>query len=449
VATKRISQLDTIADALVTGEAVLPIVISDPLIPNRKAKINQLFRSLSVGSATAPGMAFDLDRDTGIYQSAVNEIGLTFGSASLYNSRTADTDGSSTLVIRAIDSASANTNVQISPQGSGFFTVQGQTVLTDVQFYLQGDQNTAKRAHFNVDTISSQSGTRRFDLPDVGSSTSTTLVANDTFQTLTNKTVLITDANLSIIGSTTTSKVAKFEVDNWESPGTHTYKLPDFGAANTQSTILDDITEQNVYNKNMVNPTFSNTPSTDEENNPTKYVIFDSSQLTLDRTVTFPDLNVKVVGEASSQTLTAKVYKGAVFADTDTELGDGRKIQFDLSNIEDNQTYNFAFPNNAITAPLNNPQGEPNILVSERKTQTLYNKTVENFSLNNPNEVNGIITIDTSNITEGVTIQFPNADATLLSTNNISNLAISFGGPISAPTLGGQLRLQSHFQSGW
>ena len=217
MATKRISQLDTIADALVTGEAVLPIVISDPLIPNRKAKINQLFRSLSAGSATAPGMAFDLDRDTGIYQSAVNEIGLTFGSASLYNSRTANTDGSSTLVIRAIDSASANTNVQISPQGSGFFTVQGQTVLTDVQFYLQGDQNTAKRAHFNVDTISSQSGTRRFDLPDVGSSTSTTLVANDTFQTLTNKTVLITDANLSIIGSTTTSKVAKFEVDNWES----------------------------------------------------------------------------------------------------------------------------------------------------------------------------------------------------------------------------------------
>ena len=405
MATKRISQLDTIADALVTGEAVLPIVISDPLIPNRKAKINQLFRSLSAGSATAPGMAFDLDRDTGIYQSAVNEIGLTFGSASLYNSRTANTDGSSTLVIRAIDSASANTNVQISPQGSGFFTVQGQTVLTDVQFYLQGDQNTAKRAHFNVDTISSQSGTRRFDLPDVGSSTSTTLVANDTFQTLTNKTVLITDANLSIIGSTTTSKVAKFEVDNWESL-THTYKLPDFGAANTQSTILDDITEQNVFNKNMVNPTFSNTPSTDEENNPTKYVIFDSSQLTLDRTVTFPDLNVKVVGEASSQTLTAKVYKGAVFADTDTELGDGRKIQFDLSNIEDNQTYNFAFPNNAVTAPLNNPQGEPNILVSERKTQTLYNKTVENFSLNNPNEVNGIITIDTSNITEGVTIQF-------------------------------------------
>ena len=91
MATKRISQLETISDALVTGEAIMPIVISDPLIPNRKAKVNQLFRGLSAGSATAPGLAFDLDRDTGIYQSAVDEIGLSFGSASLYNSRRSNT----------------------------------------------------------------------------------------------------------------------------------------------------------------------------------------------------------------------------------------------------------------------------------------------------------------------------------------------------------------------
>jgi len=36
-----------------------------------------------------------------------------------------------------------------------------------------------------------------------------------------------------------------------------------------------------------------------------------------------------------------------------------------------------------------------------------------------------------------------------LSTNNISDVGISFGGPISAPVLGGRLRLQSHFQAGW
>ena len=406
-----------------------------------------MFRGLSAGSATAPGLAFDLDRDTGIYQSAVDEIGIAFGSASLYNSRRANTDGSSTLVIRAVDSASATSSIEITPQGSGYATVSGDFVQTDTQFYLQGDQNTAKRAHFNVDTISTQSGTRRFDLPNVGVNTSTTLVANDTFQTLTNKTILVKDAELQITGSTATDKIAKFEVDAWEAPGAHTYKLPDFGAAQTQSTLLDDITDQNVFNKNMVNPTFSNTPSNDE-NNPTKYVVFDSSTLTQDRNVVWPDLNITVVGEASSQTITNKVYKGAVFCDTDPTDGEGRKIQFDLSNIEDNQTYTFSFPDDDPTAPLNNGNLS-NVLVSELKTQTLKNKTMELMKINNPNDLNGIITIDAQNIKNDVTIQFPDADATLLSTNNISDVAINFGGALSAPVLGGQIRLQSHFMSGW
>jgi hypothetical protein len=447
VATKRISQLETIADGLVTGEAILPIVISDPLIPNRKAKINQLFRGLSAGTATQPGLAFDLDRDTGIYQSAVDELGLSFGSAALYNSRRANTDGSSTLIVRAIDSASATSSVEITPQGSGYVTVNGDIIQTDIQFFLAGDQNPAKRAHFNVDTISTQSGTRRFDLPNVGTNTSTTIVANDTFQTLTNKTILVKDAELQITGSTDTSKIAKFECDAWEAPGAHTYKLPDFGAANTQSTLLDDITEQNVFNKNMVNPTFSNTPSNDE-NNPTRYVIFDSSQLTQDRTVIWPDLNIKAVGEASAQTISNKVFKGAVFCDTDPSDGEGRKITFDLSNIEDNQNYTFSFPDNEVTAPLNNGSN-PNMLVTEKKTQTLVNKTMESMKINNPNDLNGVITINAGNISDSVTINFPNADATLLSTNNISDVAISFGGALAAPVLGGQLRIQSHFMSGW
>ena len=443
MATKRISQLETIANALVTGEAILPIVISDPLIPNRKAKVNQLFRGLSAGTATEPGLAFDLDRDTGIYQSAVDEIGLSFGSAALYNSRRQNTDGSSTLIIRAIDSASATSSIEITPQGSGYMTINGDFVQTDTKFYLSGDQNPAKRAHFNVDTISTQSGTRRFDLPNIGTNTSTTIVANDTFQTLTNKTILIKDAELQITGSSDTSKVAKFETDAWESPGSHTYKLPDFGAANTQSTLLDDITEQNVFNKNMVNPTFSNTPSNDE-NNPTRYVIFDSSQLTQDRTVIWPDLNIKAVGEASAQTIANKVYKGAVFCDTDVDDGEGRKVQFILDNIEDNQTYQFSFPDNDPTAPLNNGS-DPNMLVTEKKTQTLVNKTLEQMKINNPDNLNGLVTIDVSNISDSVAIQFPNADATLLSTNNISDVAISFGGALAAPVLGGQIRLQQHF----
>ena len=446
MATKRISQLGTITDAEVTGESILPVVISDPLQPNRKAKVNQLHRGVSAGTAATPGLCFDLDRDTGLYQAQANEIGITFGSATIYNTRVANTDGSSTVNITAIDTASSNSNVQITPQGSGYFTVQGLTQFKDVEFYLTGDQNPAKRAFFNADTISTQSGTKRFDLPDVGVSTSTTLVANDTFQSLTNKTIIIKDSELSITGSTSTDKIAKLECDAWQSPGTHIYRLPDFGATQTQSTLIDDITEQNIYNKNMVNPTFSNTPSGDPQN-PTPQVIFDSSGLTANRTIIFDDLNATLVGTDSTQTLSNKVYQGAIFADNSDSIGINRKVTFDLSNIEDNQNYSFSFPNNDPSAPLNT--SDSSVLVTELKTQTLVNKTFESAKINNPNDLNGLVTIDVSNIIEAVSIQFPNADATLLSTNNIAEVGISFGGPISAPVLGGQLRLQSHFQSGW
>ena len=217
--------------------------------------------------------AFNLDRDTGLYQSNVDEIGITFGTAALYNSRNQNSDGSSTLEIRAIDTASANANVEITPQGSGYFTVDGTTIFTDNTLFLEDDQNPGKRVFFNVGTVSTAGGTKRFDFPNLGANTTTTFLATDTNQTITNKTIIIKDSDLSITGSTNAAKIAKFETDAWDSPGLHTYRLPDFGAAITQSTILDDVTEQDVYNKNMVNPTFSNTPSNDE-NDPTRYVIF-------------------------------------------------------------------------------------------------------------------------------------------------------------------------------
>lgn len=193
--TKRISQLDTIADELVTGEAILPIVISDPLIPNRKSKVNQLFRSVAAGSASAPGLAFDLDRDTGLFQSAVNEIGITFGSASLYQTRISNSDGSSTVRMAIQDSSAANANLFIQPQGSGYFSVTGQAQFTDSATFFVGDQNAAKKVVFNVDTVSTAGGTKRFDFPSVGANTVTTFVATDTYQSITNKTIIIKDSD--------------------------------------------------------------------------------------------------------------------------------------------------------------------------------------------------------------------------------------------------------------
>ena len=76
--TRKISQLETISDANLSGEAILPVVVSDPLIPNRKAKVNQLFRGVAQGTKTAPGLSFDLDRNTGLFQNAYDQLGLSW-----------------------------------------------------------------------------------------------------------------------------------------------------------------------------------------------------------------------------------------------------------------------------------------------------------------------------------------------------------------------------------
>ena len=64
---------------------------------------------------------------------------------------------------------------------------------------------------------------------------------------------------------------------------------------------------------------------------------------------------------------------------------------------------------------------------------------------NDQNQVRLVI----DNITGTRSIKFPDADATLLSTENVGTLGVSFGGPISAPDFGGRLRLQNHFVGLW
>ena len=101
--TKKISQLETISDANLSGEAILPVVVSDPLIPNRKAKVNQLFRGVAQGTKAAPGVAFDLDRDTGFYQNAYDQLGLAFGDGGLYCTRI--DNGNSSCLLYTSDAA--------------------------------------------------------------------------------------------------------------------------------------------------------------------------------------------------------------------------------------------------------------------------------------------------------------------------------------------------------
>ena len=311
--TKRISQLDTLADGVLTGEAILPVVISDPLIPNRKAKINQIFKGVGAGSQSQPGLCFDLDRDTGLYQDAYNELGIAFGTSSMYYKKQDNADGSATIRLIAGDTTSSNVNIDMRPQGSGKFLVNGPAEFQDTNFFLADDQNPDKKAKFEISGVSTGAGIRSFALPSTGSFTSTTLVGNDTAQTLSNKTIIIQDGNFQITGSSNTGKIALFETDSWEAPVTHIYRLPDYGTSASQSTIIDTITEQNISNKNLINPSISNIASGDPEN-PTPKVTFQSGDVTSDRIVTFPDQSLEVAGTEATQIFKNKDYADARFA---------------------------------------------------------------------------------------------------------------------------------------
>ena len=433
--TRKISQLDNLADAILTGEAILPVVIADPLIPNRKAKVNQLFHGVSAGSKTAPGLSFDLDRDTGLYQTAYNEIGVSFGTAGLYMTKITESAASTvTAKVQAVDTTASNVNITFQPKGAGIVNVQsGSTFrLQDTQFEIVDDVSSNKRARFEVSNIGT--GLRTFALPLVDVGTSTTLVGSDTSQTLTNKIIRIDEDNFFI---TDVNKEAQFGID-WitTTSGAKTYFLPDPGPGVINSNLIDDVTQQTLSSKTLVQPSFAANASTNNK------VLFDASNITASRTVTFPDLSVTLVGTDSTQTITSKVYRGAVFADT-TDIT--KKIGFELSNLTTGTLTNFSVPTSAV---LNNIG--TNILVTEKAQQILSNKSLDKPQFVDIISNNRKIIFDLSNITTTRTIKFPNEDATILSSSNTSTISgIAFSGAISADSFGGRLRLQTHFLAGW
>ena len=187
--TRKISQLETISDANLSGEAILPVVVSDPLIPNRKAKINQLFKGLAQGTKTAPGLSFDLDRDSGLYQNAYDQLGLAFGDGGFYCTRIDNGNSSTSLYITAVDDVANNTDIVLSPKGTGAVKVTGNFIISDQTFVLEDAQGP--RARFEVSNVGTGTNTRIFTLPAITSGNGTTVVGSDTQQTLTNKLFLL------------------------------------------------------------------------------------------------------------------------------------------------------------------------------------------------------------------------------------------------------------------
>ena len=438
--TRKISQLDVISDANLSGEGILPVVVSDPLIPNRKVKINQLHKGVAQGTKAAPGLCFDLDRNTGLYQTAYDEIGLGFGDSGLYMSTISNTETYKSLYITAVHETATNADIVLSPKGTGSVKVTGNFVVSDQAFTLEDAQGP--KARFEVSNVGTGTNTRIMTLPAITSGNGTVLVGDDTQQTLRNKTLLIDEDNLVI---TDGDEEAIFQINWAETQDTRrSYFLPDAGTVTTtleptatSSTLLDTKAEQTVLNKSFVDVKLV----ADAELN-TNYAVFNTDSLTANRIISVPNTNITLVGTDATQLLQNKTIETLILQD----IADAtKKITFSIGNQNSSSNQTFEFP---LTDNLNNG-GNNNVFVSETASQNLSNKTLVVPTIKQTIASSGSITISADNITANRTIRFPDADATLLSTTNVNVDDITFGSGIGAANLIGRTRQQQFFYAGF
>ena len=438
--TRKISQLDTISDSNLSGEGILPVVVSDPLIPNRKVKINQLHKGLAQGEKGSPGLCFDLDRNTGLYQSAYDQLGLSFGTSGFYMTTISNSETSKSLYITAVHETSTNADIVLAPKGTGAVKVTGNFVVSDQTFILEDAQGP--KARFEVSNIGTGTNTRIFTLPAITSGNGTTVVGDNTTQTLTNKTLLIDEDNLVI---TDGDEEAIFQI-NWTttSDTRRSYLLPDAGTVTTtaeptatSSTLLDTKAEQTVLNKSFVDIKFL----TDAEVG-TAFAQLNTDALTANRIITVPDLSLTLVGTQSTQTLENKSIESLILQDPTDNT---KKITFSVTNQNASSNQTFEVP---PTNDLNNGS-DNNVFVTNTATAILSNKTVVAPVLKNTGDASTSVTLDISNITGTRTIKFPDSDATLLSTENVTLEDVSFGAGIGGNNLTGLTRHQQFFYAGF
>lgn len=437
--TKKITQLQTIADAELTSEAILPVVVSDPLSPNRQAKTSQLLRCASGGSKSAPGISFSLNRTTGFYQAALNELGVTFGPAGLlYQRSVSGTDA--TITCTLLDDNAPNASLRIVPKAGGYVSIGGEFRVTDSNLVVTNALDSNKKVKFDLNSIvagiTGPTSGRTVAFPLIQGST-LTLVGTDTIQTLTNKQINIDEADLVVLDGDDTNKRASFGI-NWNATplATRVYSLPDPGQAITSTEIVDTLSTQNLSNKTIISGVFADSTAA------TGKIIIDCSAVSSPRTVSFPNTNITVVGTATSQNISNKNYINPVLADSTDPT---KRVTVSLTNQVSGNNYYFGFPSGS----LNIIGSTPSILVTEKATQILYNKDLDTVRLVDSQDSSRVIEFDLSNITSNRTIKFPDADATILSSDNSAIEGIAFGGALSAASFGGRLRLQSHFFAGW
>ena len=221
-------------------------------------------------------------------------------------------NSSTSLFITATDDVANNADIVLAPKGTGAVKVTGNFVISDQTFILEDAQGP--KARFEVSNVGTGTNTRIFTLPAITSGNGTTVVGDNTTQTLTNKTILIDEDNLVIVDGT---EEAIFQI-NWVDTNNarRSYFLPDAGTVTTtaeptatSSTLLDTKAEQTALNKTMVDLKLAA-----DADDATNWAQFNTDAITANRTITMPNTNITLVGTDATQILLNKTILNLILA---------------------------------------------------------------------------------------------------------------------------------------
>jgi hypothetical protein len=289
-------------------------------------------------------------------------------------------------------------------------TLDNSTVLTvkDSNLTLQDNGDVTKQAKLELSGITTGQ-TRTLTVPDA----STTLMGTDTVQNVSWKvldntnSLTVKDTNLIIQDDGDTTKQVKFEASGLTTGTTRTITVPDANITLVGNANTATIQNKTLDNTNTITVKDANLTIQDDGDT-TKQVKFELSGLTTGntRTVTVPDASLTMVGTATTQTLTNKTLSG----NTATNLVNGS------GTLNVNSTGTITVPNATDT------------LVGKSTTDTLANKTLDNTTVESIKDVNLTIQnssdttkrfkFDASGIATGTTrlVTLPDTDITVVGT---------------------------------
>lgn len=320
--------------------------------------------------------------------------------------------------------------------------------LSDSTTYLIDESDNTKKLQFQLSGITTGT-TRTVTIPNA----STTLVGHDTTQTITNKTIGVTntltgkDSTFTIVDDGDNTKVAAFQASGISTGTTRTFTLPD-----ASTTLVGHDATQTLTNKTVgVTNTLTGKDSTftivDDADN-TKVAAFQASGITTGttRTYTLPNTSGTLYVTGGTDVAVADGGTGVSTTPSNGQLLIGNGSGYTVANITAGSNITVTNGAGSITIAASGGGGGEDAFQDDGTTPTTAPSV--NASATDAVAIGGAGAVVGSSGTNAAALQKANANANYGFASCINDNTTSYGSQGSYARAHGNLNLASGSQSG-